>query len=666
MIAEVVERSVRTSGMGEAIPFSIDDSDFGFISGILSDKLYSDKQLAIIREYLVNGIDAQIENGSKRKILITAPSRFDCVFKIRDFGAGLSRSDIENTYIKFGKSTKRDSNKTEGTFGIGAKSGFSYSDSFNITSWHKGICSCYTAQKMGDGRLSLIPVSESASDEESGLEISIAIEEQDIVSFNSKLANFCKYLSVKPEFTSDFVIPELHYVCNFEDFFIEEGSYGKNKVLMGNIVYDIDVSHLMPQFRSVSNVVIKCKVGEVNVSPDREKLEYTPATKDMLNNKFTAILDTIKADTQKNIEKCSYPWEAIDMIQNLNSSFGHGVKIHPSDFVFKGRKFENSDVLVDIYTKNYKGKFERSEDCKVSIHNATAKTILVLADKGTGILPQRLAQGIQDKFGIEVERFIVSKDSDVYTKLFCDSWKPEQIVADFKPLWAKVVRGVGVIQRSTKVKLVDHRHHYRYDSKIVHLIDVSDNKVYVCTEHNHCGIKDANDIPYVEAARSLRIIYYQINHTKVKQLDSTWTPLKDAVEAAIKNVVAGFNCREYLIKKAHDEINNVEDLETFCENNKAAILKYDGQDILDIVGKFKKISGTANLGRMNAIIAIAEKAGTKITISEPQDFKDDLAKVKAFRTKYDLPVRIYDSCGWQVESFKAPINDYIKLLNEKI
>lgn len=667
MIADQVERNVRSSGMGEAIPISIDAEDMGFVSGLLTDKLYSDKILAIIREYLANACDANVEANSTRKIFITVPNTFEPYFKVRDFGSGLSREDIEKIYVKLGKSTKRMSNKSLGIFGIGCKSGFCYSDSFNVSSWQNGVCSTYTAQKDRAGNLGIIPVASFASDEPDGIEVSFVIDEHDISQLNKKLANFCKYLEDVPEFSDPaFVVPKIDYVCNFADFFIEKaGEYGSSrvcKVLMGHIIYPIDLSSLMPQFRNISNVVIRCEIGEINVAPDREKLEYTEKTVDALNNKFATILETIKTDVQKNIDACTFPWEVTAIVQNLNSSFHSSLSLKINDFTFKGRKIENLKTYATFYTKNYKGKFECSNAIP-NIHHATETTVIVLAPNDSRIIPSRLSNGIKDKFGLDVSRFILCDDKDVYAALFCDCWKPEQVVVDFKSLWAKPVKGVGKASAATIAYFKDFRYHRRQRSRKHRVIDIVDNKVYISMTGRSPVDSDGNT--YTAAARQLGIPYYMVNRTKIGQLDATWKTLKEVVEARVADEIKKFDLQAFLIKTRFSEIADASDMENFVNDHCKTLSNYDAQAI-GLFKKFHNISKTADSGIMESVSAIAALIGQKIDTTETDAFKQEFEIVKAFFKKYAFMVKMYDYSAWRMGECKEYVKDYIEMLNNRL
>jgi hypothetical protein len=100
--------------------FGISVEDSAHILSILRDKLYSNKVLAVIREYSTNAYDAHVEAGiPDRPIEVTLPSRLDSTLSIRDYGIGLTEEDVRNIYAMYGASTKRSSNAFTGQLGLG-------------------------------------------------------------------------------------------------------------------------------------------------------------------------------------------------------------------------------------------------------------------------------------------------------------------------------------------------------------------------------------------------------------------------------------------------------------------------------------------------------------------------------------------------------------------
>ena len=140
MITIERQNTVQTHGIKDTVSFGIKQDGLAHIFSVLRNQLYSDKILAVIREYATNGVDAHTEAGKPNEpIVITLPTRWEPTFKCRDFGWGLSDTDIHEIYAFYGESTKRKSNQMIGQLGLGSKSAFAYGDNFVITSFVDGV-----------------------------------------------------------------------------------------------------------------------------------------------------------------------------------------------------------------------------------------------------------------------------------------------------------------------------------------------------------------------------------------------------------------------------------------------------------------------------------------------------------------------------------------------
>jgi sensor histidine kinase regulating citrate/malate metabolism len=107
----LAERTGELGGVKHAMSF--DENSVAHLMSVLTD-LYSDPELAVIREYSTNALDSHIAAGVDRPIEITLPNGLSPFFKIRDYGTGMDASDIETIYSKYGASTKRESDTQVG------------------------------------------------------------------------------------------------------------------------------------------------------------------------------------------------------------------------------------------------------------------------------------------------------------------------------------------------------------------------------------------------------------------------------------------------------------------------------------------------------------------------------------------------------------------------
>ena len=91
MITKAKQKTVKQSEDFKSYSFGIKKEGLAHIFNVLRNQLYSDKVLAIIREYSTNGVDAHTEVGKLDKpIKVTLPNQLSPYFKVRDYGRGLT------------------------------------------------------------------------------------------------------------------------------------------------------------------------------------------------------------------------------------------------------------------------------------------------------------------------------------------------------------------------------------------------------------------------------------------------------------------------------------------------------------------------------------------------------------------------------------------------
>ena len=329
MKIDAKEREVTIDGDFDKKEFFIDQKNTVHIIKILRNKLYSDKVLAVIREYITNAIDATVENNSTKPIEIHLPTETDSYFKVRDFGKGLSNEEIDNIFISYGNSTKRNSDSFTGCLGIGSKSAFSYAESFLINSVKNGVKTTYMSFLDESGLGSISMLSRANSQEDSGVEICVPVREADheafLTTFNFyKLAlNFpfsCnrEYGYKLPIFSSDVGI--LHegsstYFNSDEIFVTKDSKHSGVFVFMGNVAYKIDRNwfeqNVDPSMLSYEHFcVFKVKMGEVEFSSNRESIEQTQANalalKDYVQRFKEFFKSSIEVDFFANSKEINY------------------------------------------------------------------------------------------------------------------------------------------------------------------------------------------------------------------------------------------------------------------------------------------------------------------------------------------------------------------------
>lgn len=349
MIVDEEKQKIINSHDFEESDFGIDKEDIPFVMNILRNQIYSDKILAVVREYTTNAIDAHIDAGIPDKpIRITVPSLITNHFAVRDFGTGLTHDQIKDLYIKYCKSTKRQSNDFTGQLGIGCKSGFAYSDSFTIVSYIDGKKNIYNACIDDKNRGKVLLMASEETDEETGIEIIIPVEERDKDSFVDRVKRISPFFSVKPEIVN---LSDQSFLNTIEENAKTKGTSwkimdsdftsssdgafdyfeGHAIAVMGNIPYKIDLEiakeHADRQGIDIYKpgyydfVVIDFDIGDLAISSSRENLEYTDKTIESTVAKLKTINDEIIASLAKRFDNCTNRAEVIQTYNSLNNNY---------------------------------------------------------------------------------------------------------------------------------------------------------------------------------------------------------------------------------------------------------------------------------------------------------------------------------------------------------
>ena len=96
--------------------------------------LYTNPPYAVMREFIANGIDAHKDAGYDGPVEVELPTLDAPHIVIRDHGNGMDRDTLVNTYYNYGESTKRGDTTRIGAFGLGSKSAFALSPTWELVS----------------------------------------------------------------------------------------------------------------------------------------------------------------------------------------------------------------------------------------------------------------------------------------------------------------------------------------------------------------------------------------------------------------------------------------------------------------------------------------------------------------------------------------------------
>ena len=292
--------------------------DVAFILDLFADKIYSDKELAVVRELACNAHDSHVVAGTQDvPFNVHLPTQLEPWFNLRDYGTGLADDDIANVYGAIGVSTKRDSNEVIGCFGIGSLSPYSMTDSFTVKSYLNGIVRTYQCMRDDKRVPKVIPLGSAPTDEPNGLEVKLTVNGR-VSEFETAAEKvFLFWDGTLPNINNQHVVKKCEwqreaYVFKGDDFGLTS-SYGDMKAVMGNICYKI------PQQLDEFNCegYLKFELGELEFDTSRESLSITDKTKAALKSKFASVRDRLVDTAIEKIEAEDTPFKKAVLAETL-------------------------------------------------------------------------------------------------------------------------------------------------------------------------------------------------------------------------------------------------------------------------------------------------------------------------------------------------------------
>lgn len=334
--------TVQSNFDGETIDMTIDENSLSHIMSVLTD-LYSDTMLAVIREYSTNARDAHIDAGKADvPIEISTPSPLNPVFKVKDFGIGLSLDDIRNVYSKYGASTKRGSDTVNGMLGLGAKAALTYTSSFTIVAVKDGVKNIVSVGRNEEGSGYMEIVHTSPSTEDNGVEIQVPVPKDDGFNFRQKIEDFFRYWekgTVRID-SRDTVGLDYSNLTKVNDRTYLFNSYGDNLIVMGGVTYPSPFSN---DFSGFTKYIYFADMGDVVFSPSRESLLTNKKNRDVCDSIVDSIKKSVLSSAQAEIDKAGSEVEAVKVAQERIDKSVRPVLnriMSPYEFDYKGKPLE--------------------------------------------------------------------------------------------------------------------------------------------------------------------------------------------------------------------------------------------------------------------------------------------------------------------------------------
>jgi 3D (Asp-Asp-Asp) domain-containing protein len=286
-------------------------SNNGTLFDILSNSLYSDKILAVIREILCNAWDSHIFSNNIDTPLEVTLSETE--FSVTDFGSGIDPEKILQIYGTYGQSTKTDDKNATGGFGIGSKAPFAYTDTFTVTNVYKNTKSVYIMTKEPNQAPTIKTIYSGITDEPTGLTVTVLItKKSDYYDFKNKLSTFISKTDIKIKLNG--LLQETSDFSNSYCFVKSTSSIINLNVKYNSVIYKVDPTIFHSNSVLVyilidhndwfifNDIVLNALPNTLDISATREALSYTKKTQDTLKILCDNFIDHITKLITENIK----------------------------------------------------------------------------------------------------------------------------------------------------------------------------------------------------------------------------------------------------------------------------------------------------------------------------------------------------------------------------
>lgn len=278
----------------------ISEKNSPYIFSLLSN-IYSKPVPSIVREITSNCFDAHIECGTPDEpvlIRLYADETAQLHVEFIDNGYGISPDKMDDIFMSYGESTKRDSDDFIGAFGLGSKSPFSYGPYFYVITKVDGLEYTYLLNTTVLGPEYDCLLTQPVLDGSSGTIIRVPIKASDLPEWKIAIREQLKYF--RNVYLVNFEgLKNDHIIRHFNTFQVREDLFKANvhgtlHLSLGDVTYPIRFEDLGLQ-NIYFNVALKFKIGALDVTPNREEIKYTPKSKAAIINQLNAFKEEILA-----------------------------------------------------------------------------------------------------------------------------------------------------------------------------------------------------------------------------------------------------------------------------------------------------------------------------------------------------------------------------------
>jgi hypothetical protein len=326
-------------------------------------------------------------------------------------------------YTTYFRSTKRDTNEQTGQLGLGSKSPFCYTDTFQVRCFYHGEMRQYSLNINDDGipEVNLIDALTCETDEEDGVEVSMDVKSGDIWTFHRNAKVIYRDFDNRPTMMKDDLdYEEYDKFLEGDDWFLAH-NLSQAHIRMGNVCYPLDnnVAGIKEVNRKILDmkIMVDCPIGSFDVVPSREAAKYTQKTVAYLDARLDQIREAAEKQIMDTLKDSESLWEArcwaATMLFDRQSELANLAKMCKLDnLTWNGHKLGHAEIEVDyecirfIRIQNYSGRgyHKTKEGWKAQ----KSDTTMVKPAKNTLFVIDDLPRGAQSR----VRHLIKSQPDD--------------------------------------------------------------------------------------------------------------------------------------------------------------------------------------------------------------------------------------------------------------
>lgn len=349
------------------------------LMNLLSNSIYTDKILAVIREISCNALDAHRAAGNEEPISVHLPTTWEQWFSVTDYGIGLSHKDVMTMYLTYGESQKQHTNELIGGFGIGSKSPFAYTDAFTVESIFEGVKRIYSIYK-SSGIPNCTILSESNTTERNGLTVKVPVQQRDIYDFRTKASKVFKAFDTKPLVNIDITM-ELNTAEEFDTYFTVEENYSNGRFFakVGDVIYGIEHDSTAEFFELVGykySYYLKLPIGSVAIAGSREKLSMDEQTKDYIKEVIEGMKQEVFDKMVDEVEQAVSIFEFRDLVEDSVDSVKNKA-------LYEGKTLEEWKQQFDITLPEAVEYFDKGWDGTKRYKTTEGEVFNPIRKKGT-------------------------------------------------------------------------------------------------------------------------------------------------------------------------------------------------------------------------------------------------------------------------------------------